>query len=334
MRAVIVKNDAGPAENLFIGETEKPKPSAKEVLVKVKAFGLNRMDILQRRGGYPVPAGASRILGVEFSGHVAELGSDASEWKVGDEVFGLASGGAYAEYIAVRETHLIPKPPHLSWVSAASILENWLTAYQAVHDIGSTGPGDNVLIHAGASGVGLAAAQLARFFGAKIVISTASTQEKLDFLLNLPEGGLGATHAVNYRTQDFASEVKSVTAGHGVDVIVDFVGQSHWQKNIDSLAMDGRMALVAFLSGAEVEKVNLGPLLYKRLRIQGTTLRSRSVDYQTDILARFKKDALVALDNGRLKSYIHKVYPWTEIVDAHREMEADKNIGKIIAEVV
>ncbi|PAV17139.1 quinone oxidoreductase [Pyrrhoderma noxium] len=334
MRAVLVKNGAGPLENLFLGETARPRPSAKEVLVKIKAFGLNRMDILQRNGKYSIPPGASSILGVEFSGHVAEVGSEVTSWKLNDEVFGLAAGGAYAEYIAVQQSHLIKKPPHLSWIDAASIPENWLTAFQALVVIGKVKEGENVIVHAGASGVGLAAIQLARLYGAKTVVATASTKEKLDFVTNLPNGGKGATHAVNYKTQDFAEESKKLTGGKGIDVIIDFVGQSHWDKNITSLAFDGRMTMLGLLSGAEVTKFNLSPLLYKRLHIEGSTLRSRSVEYQAKLISQFKDEILTAIVDGKLTTNIHKVYPWTDIQEAHREMENDKNIGKIIVEVV
>ncbi|KAH8114771.1 quinone oxidoreductase [Phellopilus nigrolimitatus] len=334
MRAVLIKGGSGGIENLFLGETARPKPSSREVLVKIKAFGLNRMDILQRNGVYPIPPGASKILGVEFSGHVAELGSEVKQWKVDDEVFGLAAGGAYAEYITVPDCHLINKPSHLSWVNAASIPENWLTAFQALVKVGKIKAGDDVLVHTGASGVGLAACQLARLYGANTVTSTASKKEKVDFLTNLPDGGLGATHAVNYKTQDFSEEVKTVTNGKGVDVLIDFVGQSHWEKNIAALALDGRMTMLGLLSGAEVSKFNLGPLLYKRLHIEGSTLRSRSVPYQADLISQFKNEVLEALVEGKLKTYIHKVYPWAEIQEAHREMQEDKNVGKIIVEIV
>ncbi|EMD39659.1 hypothetical protein CERSUDRAFT_111964 [Gelatoporia subvermispora B] len=336
MRAVLIKDEKGPVENLYLGETEKPSPKPDEVLVKVKAFGLNRMDISQREGKYPVPPGASKILGVEFSGHVVEVGRDVTEWKEGDEVLGLAGGGAYAEYIVVPRSNVLKKPDNLSWVEAASIPENFLTAFQALVLVAQVKKGDNVLIHAGASGVGVAAIQLARLYGANHVIATASTSEKLNWLLSLPSG---ATHAVNYKTQDFADEVKTITDGKGVDVIIDFVGQSHWHKNIDSLAMDGRMTLLAVLSGSEIPSFNLMPILYKRLRIQGSTLRSRSPAYQAELIARFKQEALEFITgsagNGALKIYVHEqVYPWTEIQAAHREMEANNNSGKIIAEVV
>ncbi|THH30587.1 hypothetical protein EUX98_g3592 [Antrodiella citrinella] len=283
MRAVLIKDGKGPLENLYIGETEKPTPAAHHVLVKIKAFGLNRMDISQREGKYPPPVGASTVLGVEFSGHIAQVGKDVEKWKEGDEVFGLAGGGAYAEFIVVPQTNVIAKPKHLSFVEAASIPENWLTAFQAVVLVAEIKAGDNVLVHAGASGVGIAAIQLSRAYKANNVIATASTQDKLDWLLSLPSG---ATHAVNYKTQNFADEVKTITNGHGADVVIDFVGRTHFEKNIQSLALDGRMTLLAFLSGAELPFLNLGPILYKRLRIQGSTLRSRSAPYQADLIAQ------------------------------------------------
>ncbi|KAH8085942.1 quinone oxidoreductase putative [Cristinia sonorae] len=335
MRAVLIKDGKGPIENLHIAETAKPVPKDGEVLVKIKAFGLNRMDISQRLGHYPPPAGASDILGVEFSGTIVELGNGVEQWQVGDEVMGLVGGGAYAEYVNVPATHIMAKPKHLSWAEAASIPENWFTAFQAVVLVSEIIPGDNVLVHAGASGVGIAAIQLAHFYKANDVIATASTKEKLDWLLSLPSG---ATHAVNYKTQDFAEEVKKITNGKGVGVLVDFVGQSHWHKNIQSLGLDGRMTLLAALSGAEVPTVNLGPILFKRLRIQGSTLRSRSADYQSKLIKQFQQEVLQNITgsdgNGELRVYIHKVYPWTEIQEAHREMEANNNSGKIIVEVV
>ncbi|OAX31964.1 GroES-like protein [Rhizopogon vinicolor AM-OR11-026] len=254
MRAVLIKGGHGPIENLYIGEADKPVPKKGQVLVKIVAFGLNGMDILQRQGGYPVPPGASSILGVEFSGCVAELGDGVTRWAVGDEVFGLAGGGAYAEFINCEEGLLMKKPGHLSWVEAASIPENYLTAYQALVKYGEVKKGDHVLVHAGASGVGIAAIQIARLSGAATVTATASTKEKLDWLLSIPNG---ATHTVNYRTEDFAAEVKKTTNGKGVDVVIDFVGQSHWARNIESLAIDGRMTMLATLSGEHFERHSL-----------------------------------------------------------------------------
>ncbi|SJL03375.1 related to NADPH quinone oxidoreductase homolog PIG3 [Armillaria ostoyae] len=335
MRAILIKDDKGPLENLYIGNVETPTPGERQLLVKVKAFGLNSMDILQREGKYPLPPGAPTILGVEFSGHIAALGPNVSNtWKEGDQVFGIAPGGAYAEYILAQESHLIPKPSHLSWTEAASIPEVFLTALQGITLYGSLQPGESVLIHAAASSVGIAAIQMARSLGAKNVIATASTKEKLDWLLSIPNG---ATHGVNYKTHDFAAEALKITHGKGVDVILDFVGQTHWKGNIDSLAVDGRMTIFALLSGYTIPSVDLRPFLYKRLRIQGSTLRSRSMEYQADLIARLRDQVLGNVTgsegNGPIKTYIHKVYDWNNIQEAHREMEENKNIGKIIVEI-
>ncbi|KAG6816994.1 hypothetical protein H0H87_000889 [Tephrocybe sp. NHM501043] len=313
MRAILIKDGKGPVDNLHLGEAPTPSPGPGQVLVKIKAFGVNRMDILQREGNYPPPAGSSSILGVEFSGHISALGAGVSGWKVDDEVLGLAGGvsapsnGAYAEYIALPASHIIRKPNHLSWVEAASIPENFLTGKYSISIASGIAlvlcaglkKGGSVLVHAGASGVGVAAIQLARFLEANTVTATASTKEKLDWLLSLP---LGATHVANYKTEDFSETVKKATNGKGADVVVDFVGRSHWKRNIDSLAIDGHMTMLALLSGkphlhklvpeltviagSQVD-VDLSPILYKRLRIQGSTLRSRSVAYQTDLIAQY-----------------------------------------------
>jgi len=335
MRAVLIRDDKGPIENLYFGDVPKPKPGVGQVVVKIKAFGVNRLDIMQREGNYPPPPGASSILGVEFSGIIAEVGPEVSNFVVGDEVLGLVDGGAYAEFVVCSEKLVIPKPNHLTWTEAASIPENFLTAFQVLVLCSEIKEGDNVLIHAGASGVGIAAIQLSRIFGAKTVTATASTKEKLDALLALRNG---ATHVVNYKTQDFSAEVKKTTEGKGVDVIIDVVGQSHWKKNIDSLALDGRMTILAFLSGSEVPSVNIAPILFKRLRIQGSTLRSQSIQYQENLIQRFKAEVIQNITGckgkGPVTTYIHKVYPWTEIQEAHREMTTDKNSGKIIMEVV
>jgi len=248
---------------------------------------------------------------------------------------GLAGGGAYAEYIAVKKTHIIAKPSYLTWVEAASIPEVFLTAFQALVVIGQVKKDDNVLVHAGASGVGLAAIQLARAYGAHTVTATTSTGEKIDWLLALPNG---PTHAANYKTEDFAAVVKQATDNKGANVVIDFVGQSHFNKNIDSLAVDGRMTLLSVLSGGIVDSVNLGLILYKRLHIEGSTLRSRSPEYQADLIERFKLDVFSKITgedgNGPIRTYIHKVYPWMEIQSAHQEIAENKNSGKIIAEVI
>lgn len=334
MQAVLVQNGAGPVENLYIGETPKPSLKPDEVLVKIKAFGLNRLDLRQREGRYSLPPGASSILGVEYAGIVAEIGPEVREWTVGDEVLGLTGGGAYAEYITSPQTHIMRKPTHLSWVEAASIPEAFLTAFQALFLLGDLKQGYDILIHAGASGVGLAAIQLARVFGARNVIATTSTQDKIKKLQSLD---YGPTTVINYKLQDFASVVKEVTNSKGVNVVIDFVGQSHWNQNLDSLAIDGTLVCLALLSGANVPSANIAPILFKRLRIQGSTLRSRSLEYQADLIKQFREGVLDRITGqsgkGPIRTYIHQVYPWCRIQDAHREMEANKNSGKIVVEV-
>ncbi|CAE6454828.1 hypothetical protein ACGC1H_005756 [Rhizoctonia solani] len=330
MRVVLVKNKGESADDLYIGERPKPTPDSKEVLVKVVAFGINRMDIMQRKGGYPVPPGASDILGVEFSGTIEELGSEVSGFEVGQEVIGLAYGGAYAEYLTLAAGNIMPKPKNLSWIEAAAIPENFITAFQALVSICELKPGEDVLIHAGASGVGVAANQLAALYKAKNVITTASSKQKLDFLHGMPKG---STHGVNYREQNFAEEVANITGGRGVDVVIDFIGPDYWEKNIEALAQDGRMVILASMSGAEIPKVNLVKLLYKRIRVQGSTLRSRSPEYQAALVKRFWDECGSHFQNEELKVYIHKTYKWTEVSEAHKEMEANKTMGKIIVEI-
>ncbi|KAH8981817.1 quinone oxidoreductase [Lactarius hatsudake] len=335
MRAVLIEGGKGPVESLYIGETARPTLQPGEVLVKVNAFALNRTDIYQREGKYPVPPGASEILGIEFAGHITALGPNASlGWQSGDEVLGLSSGGAYAEYIAVPETQILRKPPQLSWTEAASIPEAFITAFQALVLVGDIKRGDDVLIHAAASGVGIAAIQLARFYGARTVTATASTKDKLDWLLSLPAG---ATHVANYKTENFVDVAKGATGGKGVDLIVDMVGQAHFTRNLDALAMDGRMTMLSLISGSEISNLNILPILAKRLRIQGSTLRSRSADYKAEVVRRFGEllgTVTGSGGDGPIRTYIYKVYPWTEIKEATRAMEADQNIGKIVVEIV
>jgi len=332
MRAVTV-DDANKkqASSLSITEVDAPKISDKNhVLVNVKAFGLNRMDVMQRQGLYPLPPGVSTIIGVEFSGIVKEAGELASgSWKAGDEVFGLAFGGAYAELIVVDSGMLTRKPKELSWAQAAAIPEAWLTAFQALFLIAEMQPGARVLIHAGASGVGIAANQLARGFGASEVFTTAGSKDKCDFLKNK----IGVDHAINYKEQDFAEEIRKATDGKGMDVIIDFIGASYFKQNVASAARDGRMVMLGLPSGGKPEGVELGPILFKRLRIEGTTLRSRTTEYQTELLQRFSREALPKLLDGHYNLVIHATLPWEKIVEATEMLEGAHNTGKIVCTI-
>ncbi|CDH53247.1 quinone oxidoreductase [Lichtheimia corymbifera JMRC:FSU:9682] len=330
MRAVLVKQP-GDAQQLYIGEYPTPTPNDTQLLVKVKCFCLNRMDIVQRQGNYPPPPGASPILGVEVSGIVESVGKNVTKFKPGDAVFGLMGGGGYAEYAVLDEALALHKPDAITFEQAAAIPETWFTAYQALFFVAGLEKGQDILIHAGASGVGIAAIQLAKNAGAKRIFITAGSDEKVAFCENL-----GATKGINYKKQDWAEEVAKETSNRGVDVIIDFVGKDYFEKNIATLAVDGRMVLLAFLSGPVIEKVNIGPMLRKRLRVEGSALRSRSLEYQSrlrDALAQHVIDEHFAKSSNDYKLFIEKEFDWKDIIDAHLLMESNKTMGKIVVKV-
>ncbi|KAI8929577.1 hypothetical protein BC831DRAFT_443273 [Entophlyctis helioformis] len=327
MRAVVVTKP-GDAAFMEIGQVPTPVPKANELLVRVKCFALNRMDILQRNGLYPPPAGASDILGVEFAGDVVHAPASSS-FKTGDRVFGLVPGGAYAEYAVIHQDMAIAIPAGMPYEHATAIPEAWFTAFQALFLVNRLQPGEDVLIHAGASGVGTAAIQLAKHNKSRHVIATAGSDDKVKFCESL-----GSTAAVNYKTHSFAQRVSEITGGRGVDVIVDFVGAQYWTMNLDSLAMDGRMVMLAFLGGAQLQSSNLAPILRKRLQINGSTLRSRTVDYQIALRNEFVAKCLPGFADGTFKPVIDRVFDsWTGISDAHRHMESNASIGKILVRV-
>ena len=336
-----IRDGKGPASSLFLNAvTPVPTPSAGQVLVKIQAFGLNRMDLIQRNGHYPVPPQAPSTLGVEFSGTVVSLGSPPSphahthahtrthNFAVGDQVFGLAYGGAYAEYIAVSSKMLLPLPEHLTPIQAAGIPETWITATQALHFILGITPGKSILWHAGASGVSIAGIQLSRLAGAGAIFATAGTAAKCAFI----EKELGATAAFNYRDQDWADEILKRTDGKGVDLIVDFVGASYFQKNIDVVARDGRICLLGLMGGGVVDRVDIGKLLYKRARVEGSTLRSRDEEYQGRLRDKLE-GYLPSFESGELKVFVDTVLPWEDIIKAHELLEENKTMGKIICTI-
>ncbi|KUI58468.1 Quinone oxidoreductase PIG3 [Cytospora mali] len=318
MKAVDIKGGKGGIDALFINvETPKPTPSPHQAL---------------REGHYPLPPQAGPILGVEFSGTIESFGSKehSRSFKEGDEVFGLAYGGAYAEYIAVSTKMLLHKPKELSWEVAAGIPETWITATQALHFVGGIDDlkGKNILWHAGASGVSIAGIQLSRRAGAGKVFATAGSDEKCEFI----EKELGATKAFNYRTEDWSKAVLEATDGKGVDLIVDFIAGDYVQKNFECAARDGHIVQLALMGGAQLKDVNVAQLLYKRIRWEGSTLRSRDEVYQGELRDRLAlyEDDFVA---GKLTVFVDKVYHMEQIQEAHRLMEKNVTRGKIICTV-
>ncbi|GLA45353.1 hypothetical protein AnigIFM63604_005164 [Aspergillus niger] len=331
MKAIDIQGGKGSADALFVDQIPIPKPSPGQALVKIKAFGLNRMDLLQREGKYPVPPQAPSTMGVEFSGVIKELGANTNNgFQIGDSVFGLAYGGAYAEYIVVSTKMLIHKPSGLTWEEAAGIPETWITASQALYLIGEFSAGKSVLWHAGASSVSIAGIQLAKIGKASAVYVTAGSQEKIDFCVH----ELGATAGYNYKTQDWASEILKETNGRGVDIVVDFVGATHFQGNLDVAARDARIVQLGQMSGSILPaNTDISGILRKRLRFEGSTLRSRDEDYQGRLRDLLVDHALPKFKDQTFKVFIDKVFAFEEIADAHRLLESNQTKGKLICTI-
>lgn len=321
MRAVLQESDS---KKLYIGETGEPDRSAGELLVRIQATALNRADLLQKRGLYPPPPGTTDILGLEMAG-VVEEGSGG--WKPGDRVMALLPGGGYAERVRIPAEMAMPIPDGLSFEEAAAIPEAFLTAYLNLLQIGNLQAGETVLIHAGASGVGTAAIQLAKRAGAHI-IATAGTAEKRNVC-----SALGADAVIDYKAGPFAPAVQEASQGRGVNLILDFVGAPYWEQNIASLAIDGKLVLVGILGGSKAEKVDLGLLLSRRLHVIGTTLRSQPVGNKIRLTRSFAEHAVPGFRDGSLKPVIDSVWDWSEVEEAHSRMEHNRNIGKIVLRV-
>ncbi|KAJ5732253.1 quinone oxidoreductase [Penicillium malachiteum] len=333
MRAISVRNGKGDADALFV-DSNVPDPilGPRKILVKIHSFGLNRMDIMQREDRYPYPLlpESGNIIGVEFSGIVEGKGDDCSDgFSLGDQVFGLAYGGAYAERIVVSEKMLMHLPSNLSFLEAAGAPETFFTAIQAIFLVGDLQPGQTVLIHAGASGVGQSAIQLAKVGGASKIFTTAGSQEKCDLCKSL-----GADTAVNYRTrEDFAEVIERETNGRGVDLIVDLVGRNYFHQNMRSAAMDSRMVIVAAMSGSKVDDFDIRSLINKRIWLMATTLRTRDAEYQGRVRDTFLEKVMPHLVSGEIRVTVDKVYSWNEVSEAHKRLESNVNAGKIICRV-
>lgn len=324
MKAVLIDDHT---KKLYIGEAEKPEIGPNELLVKVKATALNRADLLQKRGLYPPPEGASPIMGLEMSGVVEEVGSEVADWKKGDRVCALLPGGGYAEYAAIPSGMAISIPENLSFEEAAGIPEVFLTAYLNMFWKGNLQKDEWILIHAGASGVGTAAIQLAREIGARIIV-TAGSEEKRQLCLEL-----GADYAIDYKAGPFAPKVMEITSGQGVDVIFDFVGASYWEQNIEALAIDGKLIVLGTLGGPIVKEVDLRKFFKKRIHLIGTALRTQPVETKIQLTKDFTQYALEKFATGKLKPIIDSIWDWEKVNEAHEHMEQNRNKGKIILKV-
>lgn len=321
MRAVVARTPGGP-EVLTLVERPVPTPGAGQILIRVEAAGVNRPDILQRMGQYQPPPGASDVLGLEVAGEVVALGEGASLYLVGDLVTALLPGGGYAEYALVHESNALPAPQSLSLIEAAAVPETFFTVWTNVFDRGALKPGEWLLVHGGASGIGTTAIQLAKAWGSK-VITTVGSAEKAQACLKL-----GADVAVNYRREDFVAATRAAT-GKGADVILDMVGGDYVTRNYVAAAMDGRIVQIAFLHGAKPQ-IDLLPLMMKRLTHTGSTLRPRSVAEKAVIAEHLHEKAWPLLETGKARPIIDSTFPLDQADQAHARMESSVHFGKIV----
>jgi len=321
MTAIGIKAPGGP-ETLVPVQRAVPTPGAGEILVKVAAAGVNRPDVLQRKGLYPPPPGAPDIPGLEIAGEIVALGANVKRWKTGDRVMALVSGGGYAEYCLAHESHALPVSG-LSMVEAAAIPETFFTVWHNMVERGGLKPGETFLVHGGTSGIGTIAIQLAKALGAR-VIATAGTPEKCEACRKL-----GADVAVNYKTEDFVAMTKAATGDKGADVILDMVGGDYIARNYEAAAVEGRIVQIAF-QGSPKATVDFRRIMLKRLHHTGSTQRSRSVADKGAIRAAVEADALPLIVTGKVKPVIYKTFPLAQAAAAHTLMESSAHIGKIV----
>jgi putative PIG3 family NAD(P)H quinone oxidoreductase len=325
MTAIEIAESGGP-EVLRPVERPVPVPAAGEILIAVAAAGVNRPDVVQRLGLYPAPPGASDLPGLEVAGTVAAVGEDVTGWQEGDRVCALIAGGGYAEFATAPAPQALPVPYDLDMVQAAGIPETYFTVWSNVFDRGHLADGESILIHGGSSGIGTTAIQLACAFGATAYVTVGNT-EKARFCEEL-----GAAKAINYREQDFVDEIKSLTDGAGVDVILDMVGGDYLPRNIRCLKADGRLLQIALMAGREGE-LDLGRLMTRRLTVTGSTLRPRSVETKGEIAKSLREKVWPLFEAGKIAPVIHRTFPLSEASRAHELMESSSHIGKIILTV-
>jgi len=319
----IVVDEPGEADVMQLSTLDTPKPGAHEVLLKVAAAGINRPDVMQRKGMYPPPPGAPETLGLEVAGTVVALGDSVSTLSIGDEVCALVAGGGYAEYcIAVPELCLrIPRGMEMA--AAAALPETFFTVWTNVFERAGLQAGETFLMHGGSSGIGTTAIQLAKQFGARVIV-TAGSGEKCQACLDL-----GADAAINYRSEDFVERIAELTDKKGVDVILDIIGGDYLPRNLKSMAVEGRLVQIALQRGPKTE-MNLLPIMLKRLTLTGSTLRPRSIEEKAKIAQALLAKVWPLLDSGKIKPLVHAQFSLAEAAEAHRMMEASNHIGKIV----
>jgi len=318
---------AGGPEVLSLATGPVPAPKPDEVLIRVHAAGVNRPDVAQRQGSYPPPPGASPILGLEVAGEVVAIGDQVTTLAVGDRVCALTNGGGYAEYCTAPASQCLSWPAGYDAIQAGAMPETAFTVWANLFQIGRLTKGQTALVHGGTSGIGVTAIQFAKEFGARI-FATAGSDDKCAACLRL-----GADAATNYRTQDFAAEVKTLTEGRGVNVILDMVGAPYMTRNVRSLGLDGRLVMIAFLQGSKVQDFDFVPVMARRLTITGSTMRPRTTAQKGAIAAELRSHVWPALDAGRCRPVIHATFPLAQAAEAHRLMESSHHIGKIMMSV-
>ena len=322
MKAITIPTP-GDADALILDEVPTPEIAADEVLVQVAAAGVNRADLMQRQGFYPPPSGSSTYPGLEVSGTISALGSDVTGWVVGEQVCALLSGGGYAEQVAVPATQLLPVPARVSLVDAAALPEVVCTVWSNVFMTANLQPGQTILIHGGSSGIGTMAIQLARAIGARVAV-TAGSAYKLEACR-----ALGAEILINYREQDFVEVLAEATKGHGADVILDNIGAKYLARNVSALAVNGRLVVIGLQGGAKAE-LDLNALLRKCAAVIATSLRGRPGPEKAAIVAAAREHVWPLIESGRVKPVVHRTLPLAQAPEAHRELEASTNIGKVL----
>lgn len=325
MQQIVISEVGGP-EKLAYETVTIPTAQAEEVLVKVHAFGINRPDILQRQGLYPMPKDVTPVLGLEVAGEIVAVGAEVTQFKVGDKVCGLTNGGGYAEYCVVPASQTLVIPEGLSFTQAAAIPETFFTVWANVFQMGQAKAGETVLVHGGSSGIGTTALMLCKALGIQ-TFATVGSDDKIQAIAHLTTG-------INYKTQDFEQVINEKTDNAGVDIILDMVGAPYLERNLNLLRRDGRLVYIAFLGGAKAKEVKLGQIMMKRLTITGSTMRARTTAEKAEIAQGLQQQVAPFWAKGECLPMIYKTFNFDQIVDAHIAMDTGEHIGKIVVNVL